>query len=289
MKFGKKILNSVKEDLNKSAKNTNKSKINQKSIKWIVLCFPYGLYYMFKHKTFKLPIRIFITVLIAIIVIGVVDFVVYPDRVLDNMVKKSITEYVNNHKEMGEFEYLEPLKRNDTNLKEYYLFTTNDKYIILVNKDKKKSEITSIYEVGHKQKKVYESNDFKLPVDLNPAVALFIKDNGYGKVEKVVNTKYPFQTVKTDKGEYVFYCDFGRVDKVYQIKNNKTEVIYKIKNDEIILPEFKKILDKGKYGNLEEILAYDLESDGQIEYFKTDKGYFKFKKFFNGQIIIYQH
>lgn len=292
-KFKDKFLKEIKKDVTKAKKNRDekKSKINKNAFRWILLFFPYGIYYMFKNKAFKSPIRIAITIFISIIIVGVADFLINPDRVLDDMVNKSVVEYLDKNKDMGTFGFIEKVKRDykNKNDREYFLYTSKDKYMVCVNQKDRKAELVGIYEVGHEQKTVYQSENFDIPKNINPAVYFFIKDNDYGNVKEVTKTEYPYQNVKTDKGDYRFFCDYGRVDKVYKKEKDKYQIIYKIKNEDIILPEFKKILDKGKYGKVQEIMAYDLEKDGQVEYLKTDKGYFKFKKFFNKEIIVYQH
>ncbi|AMN31301.1 hypothetical protein [Clostridium perfringens] len=272
--------------------NLSQKDINWKSFKWILLFFPYGIYYMFKNKAFNRPLRWFIVILITLLTISIADTLINPDRVLNSQVEQFAKDFVNEHKEMGGFGEIDEIKDDyrGKNYRKYFLYTSVDKYLIYVDIINNKSEVEGVYQVGKKSKTIYQTKSLDMPKDILPSIYFFIKENEktYGTVKEAKKCLYPYQEITTSNGNYLFVVDYGRVIKIYNIEGNNRHIIYEVQVDELILPEFNKILKTNKYGPLQEVLAYDLEKDGQVEYFRTDKGHYKFKKSFDGTITVYK-
>lgn len=278
-----------------SDKNKQEHKlINNKASKWLIFFFPYGIYYMLKNKAYNVYVRTLILIFISLFTIGVIDKIVYPERLLDYQVEKALKDYTNTNKEIGKYRNVEKLK-TDKDLKEkrYFLYTTNDKYLVFVSLKDKKTELSGIFEIGKEHKEIFKEKSFIINKDIYPEIFAYIKDNKLGKIDKVEYTKGNCQDITIDNKKYRFIVDWGRVVKIYEYINDSgkkdLKKIYSKPSEELILPQIKRIFKKSKkYGEPKILLKYEFEKDRQIQYIITTNGAYKFEVLDDNTVKIYK-
>lgn len=294
----KNIKNNKEQELDpKVQKLLNKAIENQKIRKekkiwfWLILVPPIGIYKSFKYKAFSKAVNIFLLVLITIVLLLGLDTVIYPNRVLDAKVMKSIEKY----EDIGEVRSF--IKQGDLDDKFfiYNVITTTGEYDIYFSGDGKFT-IEGINQISPESKMIYKSDN--IPDELDNIYAEIIRFFNEEDVVKEYGNIVGYkdgdmenhQIIITDKGEYSIEVEYGQVVAVFKENENGEYEKLMQRNAEIKLPnDISKALDRNKktIGEVKEVYGYKITEE-TIEYFFTnDKNtHYKIVEYLDGSMEI---
>lgn len=278
--------------LSKDFLNRQKIRQNKHIWVWIIFLPPIGIYKAYKYKAFKNYIILFFILLFSLVAFLSLDVIIYPDRVIDNNVKKIIEE-VSDSVDIGSYRNGSRIGSLNNKYIIYNVVTTNGIYDFYLN-GKSGENVIAINQISPKRELILD-NDFDIKdKDLYAELLRFFNEkenkDTYGEVLEVISSLDETQTVKTTKGNYRFTILYEQVtsiekevDEVYQSVYNKEPILTLPDNIKKILKKREKTL--GKIAN---VISYKV-TDKSIEYviLMHNENYYKIEVLDDGSVIIY--
>lgn len=239
---------------------------------WLILFSPVGIYKSIKYKCFTKPINILLSLTFCICIILGIDNFLYPDRVIDNNLKKTFISSSETHN-LGDYRFGEKIGTIKNEYIIYSVTSTTGTYDFYLS-DAKGKNIAAIRELTPNRNDIFISNNFDNSLkNIYPEILrLYTKKDlseKLGEIKKIKKTVDSYQEIECINGNFRFQVDKGVVTSVFKVNNNgPIEKIYNGGNNIPSLPNtLTNYLNKNKksIGELGAVISYTI-NDNNREY-----------------------
>lgn len=262
---------------------------------WLILFCPVGIYRSIKYKCFSKPINILLIITLCLCIILGIDNALYPDRVLDNNLKKNFASLSEEYK-LGDYRFGEKIGTIKNKYIIYSVTSTTGTYDFYLDNASGKS-ISAVSELTSGRKRIFISNEFDNYLkDTYPEILRIYTQKDltekFGELKKIKNTVDSYQEIEYTNGTFRFQVDKGVVIGVYKISNNGLmEEVYNNSNTLMNLPNrLTNYLSKNekRMGKLGTVISYTLNADNREYVIRmTNANYHKMILYDDGTIEIY--
>lgn len=262
---------------------------------WLILFCPVGIYKSVKYKCFSKTINILLVSTFCLCIILGIDNALYPDRVIDNNLKKSFTS-ISEENNLGDYRFGEKIGTIKNKYIIYSITSTKGTFDFYLD-DASGKNISAIFELIPDKKNIFISNKFDDSLkDVYPEVLrLFTKKDlseKLGEIKNIIKTTDSYQEIECANGTFRYQVDRDAAIGVYKVNDNKLiEQVYNNSNNSVQLPDIlTNYLNKNekKMGKLGTVISYTLNNDNREYVVRMRNGNFhKIKLYDNKTIEIY--
>lgn len=258
---------------------------------WWVVFPPYAIYRFIRFNPLKWYVKVPVVLVLLFTIVLAIDLAVHPHRVEEAEAKEAIaifmkqevnTETIQKTDRLGEGVAVS--EKGSQRFVYYQALTDSGLYqFAIATKDGKKLSVDHAEQLYPIRVDIKGSDAYT-----KAEIAIWLSENEerVGKPKKLLKTEENglVQTIQTDKGTYEFKVGNQNVYEVNRI--DKMENLVKLENQPRLPERALKYIEKNeeKVGELDRVLAYEMDASKEMYYFRTTKGEFLWLEYVDGRI-----
>lgn len=253
------------------------------NLMWWVIFPPYALYRLIRNPNIHWILKSVISLLFVLVTMTIVDSVLNPQRVENNVATKTITQYMSKHETYEKINNIERVgygyflnEKNETQkMAVYRVMTDSDIGFATLYSPKGNTLVVDSFEKQFPYDGQYDSKT------ISPMVAVWLADhlNNQEKLKKMINTvdteKGIKQTVQTNQHTYTFLYKNSILLEVIDEKEHQYNMST-FAGHQMASRLYEHIQkNKDTYGKMKAIQDIDYVQGVRTTYFSTSNGDYK--------------